>query len=74
MVRYVTQAPEEFDFAKIRWIYFGLMIGMFTSSISQTIVSPAIPRIIADLGGVEYYSWLSTIVMLVSAIVTPISG
>ncbi|WP_282004950.1 hypothetical protein [Propioniciclava sinopodophylli] len=52
----MTQAPEEFDFAKIRWIYFGLMIGMFTSSISQTIVSPAIPRIIADLGGVEYYS------------------
>ena len=74
MVRYVTQAPEEFDFAKIRWIYFGLMIGMFTSSISQTIVSPAIPRIIADLGGVEYYSWLSTIVMLVMTIVTPISG
>ncbi|WP_052462329.1 MDR family MFS transporter [Nigerium massiliense] len=65
---------EKFDFAKIRWIYFGLMIGMFTSSISQTIVSPAIPRIISDLGGVEYYSWLSTIVMLVSTIVTPISG
>ena len=64
----------EFDFAKIRWIYHGLLIGMFTSSISQTIVSPAIPRIISDLGGVEYYSWLSTIVMLVSAIVTPISG
>lgn len=70
----VTQPPDQFDFARIRWIYFGLMIGMFTSSISQTIVSPAIPRIIADLGGVEYYSWLSTIVMLVSAIVTPISG
>ena len=70
----MTQPPDQFDFARIRWIYFGLMIGMFTSSISQTIVSPAIPRIIADLGGVEYYSWLSTIVMLVSAIVTPISG
>ena len=70
----MTQPPDQFDFARIRWIYFGLMIGMFTSSISQTIVSPAIPRIISDLGGVEYYSWLSTIVMLVSAIVTPISG
>lgn len=70
----MTTPPEEFNFARIRWIYFGLMIGMFTSSISQTIVSPAIPRIIADLGGVEYYSWLSTIVMLIAAIVTPISG
>ena len=66
--------PEPFDFAKIRWIYFGLLIGMFTSAISGTIVAPAIPRIVSELGGVQYYSWLSTIVMLVSAIVTPISG
>lgn len=71
----MTQSsPEAFDFSRIRWIYFGLMIGMFTASISQTIVSPAIPRIVSDLGGVQYYSWLSTIVMLVSAIVTPVSG
>ena len=70
----MSAASGEFDFAKVRWIYFGLMIGMFTSSISQTVVSPAIPRIIADLGGVEYYSWLSTIVMLVMTITTPISG
>lgn len=69
-----TGAAGEFDFAKIKWIYFGLLIGMFTSSISQTIVSPAIPRIVSELGGVQYYSWLSTIVMLVSAIVTPVSG
>ncbi|WP_342372305.1 MFS transporter [Propioniciclava soli] len=66
--------PAEFDFARVRWIYFGLMIGMFTSSISQTIIGPAIPRIVADLGGLPYYAWLSTIVMLVSAIITPISG
>ncbi|MFP5416901.1 MAG: MDR family MFS transporter [Actinomycetes bacterium] len=70
----MTAAGTEFDFDKIRWIYFGLMIGMFTASISMTIVGPAIPRIVADLGGVQYYAWLSTIVMLVSAIVTPISG
>ena len=63
-----------FDFGKVRWAYFGLVIGMFTASISQTIVSPAIPRIVADLGGLAWYSWLSTIVMLVSAVVTPISG
>lgn len=67
-----TVAP--FDFSKVRWAYFGLVIGMFTASISQTIVSPAIPRIVADLGGLAWYSWLSTIVMLVSAVVTPISG
>ena len=64
--------PAAFDFSKIRYV-LGLLIGMFTSSISQTI-SPAIPRIVADLGGMAYYAWLSTIVMLVAAVVTPISG
>ena len=70
----MTKPPAPFDFAAIRWAYFGLVIGMFTASISQTIVGPAIPRIVADLGGLAWYSWLSTIVMLVSAVVTPISG
>lgn len=69
-----TSELAAFDFNKIRWAYFGLLIGMFASSISQTIVSPAIPRIVADLGGMAYYAWLSTIVMLVAAVVTPISG
>ncbi len=63
-----------FEFGEIRWAYLGLVIGMFTASISQTIVGPAIPRIVADLGGLAWYSWLSTIVMLVSAVITPISG
>lgn len=66
--------PAPFEFAKVRWIYYGLMVGMFTASISQTIVSPAIPRIVSDLGGVQFYAWLSTIVMLTSAVITPISG
>ncbi|MDI9629386.1 MAG: hypothetical protein QM286_12755 [Acidobacteriota bacterium] len=50
-----TSEFAAFNFGKIRWAYFGLLIGMFASSISQTIVSPAIPRIVADLGG-----WLTT--------------
>lgn len=69
-----TPSDEPFEFRRIRWAYAGLVVGMFTASISQTIVGPAIPRIVADLGGLAWYSWLSTIVMLVSAVVTPISG
>ncbi|MDO5671290.1 MAG: MDR family MFS transporter [Actinomycetaceae bacterium] len=68
----VDLAP--FDFHAVRWAYFGLLIGMFASAISGTIIGPALPKIVADLGGLEWYSWLSTIVMLVSAVVTPISG
>ncbi len=50
------------------------MLGMLVASISQTIVSPAMPRIVAELGGMEHYSWLATSAMLVSAIAVPIVG
>ncbi|MDO5682505.1 MAG: DHA2 family efflux MFS transporter permease subunit, partial [Propionibacteriaceae bacterium] len=48
--------------------------GMLVASISQTIVGPAMPRIVAELGGMEHYSWLATAAMLVSAITVPIAG
>ena len=37
-------------------VFIGLIIGMFAASISQTIVGPAMPRIVAELGGMEHYS------------------
>ena len=55
-------------------VFIGLMLGMLVASISQTIVGPAIPRIVAELGGMEHYSWLATTAMLVSAVVVPIVG
>ena len=55
-------------------VFIGLIIGMFAASISQTIVGPAMPRIVAELGGMEYYSWVATAAMLVSAISVPIVG
>lgn len=55
-------------------IFIGLMLGMFVASISQTIVGPAMPRIVAELGGMDHYSWVATATMLVSAITVPIVG
>ncbi|WP_114561367.1 MDR family MFS transporter [Desertihabitans aurantiacus] len=60
--------------AGIRTIFVGLMCGMLVASISQTIVSPAMPIIVAELGGIEHYSWLATAAMLVAAVTTPIVG
>ncbi|WP_182113390.1 MDR family MFS transporter [Actinotalea sp. JY-7885] len=57
-----------------RKVFIGLMLGMLVASISQTIVSPAMPIIVAELGGMEHYSWLATAAMLVSAVVVPIVG
>ena len=55
-------------------IFVGLMLGMLVASISQTIVGPALPTIVSELGGMEHYSWIATGAMLASAIVVPIVG
>ncbi len=71
-----SSAAAEFDglSPENRRIFIGLMLGMFVASISQTIVGPAMPRIVAELGGMDHYSWVATATMLVSAITVPIVG
>jgi EmrB/QacA subfamily drug resistance transporter len=71
----VTDAPTQFRLTpQSRRIFIGLLLGMLVASISQTIVGPAMPRIVAELGGMDYYSWVATAAMLVSAISVPIVG
>ena len=55
-------------------IFAGLLLGMLVAAASQTIVSPAMPVIVADLGGIEHYSWVATSTLLVSAVTIPIVG
>ncbi len=55
-------------------ILIALMVAMFFAAINQTIVSSAMPRIIAELGGMELYSWVLTVFMLTSTIATILSG
>lgn len=50
------------------------MLGMLVAAGSQTIVSPAMPVIVAELSGIEFYSWVLTAVMLTSAVIVPIVG
>lgn len=67
--------PKEWRLApKERGIFIALLLGMFSAAMNQTIVGPAMPRIIAELGGMEHYSWVATVALLSSALVTPIVG
>jgi multidrug resistance protein len=50
------------------------MLGMLVAAVSQTIVSPAMPVIVAELGGIEHYSWIATSTLLVSAVSIPMVG
>ncbi|CAH0121184.1 Multidrug resistance protein 3 [Paenibacillus sp. CECT 9249] len=55
-------------------IMIAIMAAMFFSAINQTIVGTALPRIIAKLGGMDYYTWVVTIYMLTSTIATILVG
>ncbi|MCR2802804.1 DHA2 family efflux MFS transporter permease subunit [Paenibacillus soyae] len=55
-------------------IMMAIIMAMFFSAINQTIVSTAMPRIIAVLSGMEYYSWVITIYMLTSTLATVLVG
>jgi EmrB/QacA subfamily drug resistance transporter len=55
-------------------VMIALMAAMFFAAINQTIVSSAMPRIIAELNGMKYYSWVITIFMLTSTIATVLAG
>jgi EmrB/QacA subfamily drug resistance transporter len=52
----------------------GVMMAMFLSSLDQTVVSTAMPRIIADIGGFNQYTWVTTAYLITSAVTVPIVG
>ena len=54
--------------------FAGVMLAMFLSSLDQTIVGTAMPRIIADLGGFSHYTWVTTAYIIASAVIIPITG
>src|SRR5258707_1001623 len=52
----------------------GVLMVMLLASLDQTIVSTAMPRIIADLQGFDRYTWVSTAYLLTSTVMVPIYG
>lgn len=52
----------------------GVLLVMLLASLDQTIVSTAMPRIIADLHGIDRYTWVTTAYLLTSTVMVPIYG
>ena len=52
----------------------GIGLAMFLAALDQTIVGTALPRIVAELQGLDYYAWVATAYMVASTTTTPISG
>ncbi len=51
-----------------------VLLALFLAALDQTIVGTALPRIVDDLGGNEYYNWVVTIYLLTSTITVPFYG
>ncbi|WP_068792427.1 MDR family MFS transporter [Brevibacillus laterosporus] len=65
---------QELDYRRKVTVMLAIMAALLFASINQTIVGTALPKIIAKLGGMDYYSWVFTIYMLTSSIATILVG
>lgn len=52
----------------------GVLLAMFLAALDQTVVATAMPRIIADLGGFDRYTWVTTAYLVASTTAVPIVG
>jgi EmrB/QacA subfamily drug resistance transporter len=57
-----------------RWITAGLLLGMTLGALEATVVSTAMPTVIATLGGLAHYSWVFSAYLLTSTASVPIWG
>ena len=55
-------------------VTIGMLLSMMLSALDTSIVATAMPRIIADLSGLEYYAWVTTAYLVTSTTIIPISG
>jgi EmrB/QacA subfamily drug resistance transporter len=52
----------------------GVAMALFLAALDQTVVGVAMPRIVADLRGLDYYAWVTTAYLVTSTALVPIAG
>ena len=52
------QAAEPLDRRRMNLVFVTILVGMLLAALDQTIVSTALPTIVADLGGAGHLSWV----------------
>src|SRR3954451_6117983 len=52
----------------------GVMLGLLLAALDQTVVGPAMFKIIKDLKGLEHYAWVTTAYLLTSTVFVPVAG
>jgi EmrB/QacA subfamily drug resistance transporter len=79
----MTEAPAEpsaevsipvLSHRRVLTIIGALMLGMFLAALDQTIVSTALPTIVADLHGASHLAWIVVAYLLTATVSTPLWG
>ena len=60
--------------ARIVFILLGTMLCLFLAALDMTIVATALPRIVADLGGISQISWVVAAYLVMSTSLVPVVG
>lgn len=69
-----TSLRETLSRTRLILVIASVMLGMLLGALDQTIVGTAMPRIIAELRGLQHYAWVFTSYMLASTVMVPIYG
>ena len=69
-----ASAPAAPQTGSLRLVILSVGLLLLLAALDQSIVSTALPTIVADLGGLDHLSWVVTAYILTSTIVAPLYG
>src|SRR5467141_5221197 len=52
----------------------GVAMALLLAALDQTIVGVAMPRIVSELHGLNYYAWVTTAYLITSTALVPVAG
>jgi EmrB/QacA subfamily drug resistance transporter len=55
-------------------VVLGLILALAMAALEATVVSTAMPTVIGDLGGIEYYAWVANAYLVASSVSVPLYG
>jgi EmrB/QacA subfamily drug resistance transporter len=75
LTNYRNPTPVDYPSGAARsWILGATLVALFLGAVDALVVSAAMPTIVADLGGLAYYSWVYSAYFLSRAVFLPIFG
>ncbi|MFJ9892994.1 MDR family MFS transporter [Streptomyces sp. NPDC091280] len=64
------RAPE----TKVKSVIVACLLAVFLAMLDAQIVATALPRIVADVGGLDVFAWVTTAYIISSSVTTPVYG